>query len=62
MSARGNQPAKRRAIEDQGNTGSSKPKAPSTEWQIADDQLDEALRDTFPASDAVSVVQAARRT
>jgi hypothetical protein len=62
MNIRGNRPAKRRRTEDQGDTGSSKPKASGAEWQLADDQLDEALRDTFPASDALSVVQAARRT
>jgi len=30
-------------------------KAPS--WHHSDDRLDEALRDTFPASDPVSIVQ-----
>jgi hypothetical protein len=39
-----------------------KPKMPSTEWKLADDQLDDALRQTFPAIDALSVVQSARCT
>jgi hypothetical protein len=44
------------------NTRSSKPKVPEVEWELADDQLDEALRQTFPASDALSIVQGARRS
>jgi hypothetical protein len=62
MNVGGNQPATKRRRKDQGNIRSMKPKVPSTEWKLADDQLDDALRQTFPASDALSVVQSARCT
>jgi hypothetical protein len=61
MSASSNRSTKRRQNECQANTGSSKSTVPG-EWQLADDQLDEALRHTFPASDAVSIVQGVRRS
>jgi hypothetical protein len=31
------------------------------EWELADELLDEALRHTFPASDALSIIQNVRR-
>jgi hypothetical protein len=62
MNVGGNQPATKRRRKDQGNIRSMKPKMPSTEWKLADDQLDDALRQTFPAIDALSVVQSARCT
>jgi hypothetical protein len=58
MTSSGNQPATRRSSK----TRSSKPKVPGAEWELADDRLDEALRQTFPASDAISIVQTARRS
>jgi hypothetical protein len=61
VSVRSNRSAKRRRTERQANTGPSKSTTPM-EWQLADDELDEALRHTFPASDAVSVVQGVRRS
>jgi hypothetical protein len=60
MNVRGNQTATKRRSKDQAKIGSSKPKAPKVEWKLADDELDDALRQTFPASDALSVVQNAR--
>jgi hypothetical protein len=60
MNIRGNQPATKRSSKT--NTRSSKPKVPGAEWELADDRLDEALRQTFPASDAISIVQTARRS
>jgi hypothetical protein len=61
MNARGEQPATKRLSKT--NTRASKPKVPRAECDLrADDQLDEALRQTFPASDALSIVQSARRT
>jgi hypothetical protein len=39
------------------------PKVPPVKdanWRLADEQLDDALRQTFPASDALSIVQNAR--
>lgn len=62
MSVRGKRPANRRRTEGPANTGSAKAEAPKADWQLADDQLDEALRETFPASDALSVVQNTRCT
>jgi len=34
--------------------------AQDAEWERANDQLDEALRQTFPASDALSMIQIVR--
>jgi hypothetical protein len=34
--------------------------AKDAKWYRTDEQLDDALRQTFPASDAVSIVQSAR--
>jgi hypothetical protein len=57
MNVRSDRSVIKRQIKDQGNTRSSKPKAQSTEWELADERLDEALRQTFPASDALSIIQ-----
>jgi hypothetical protein len=57
MNVRGDRPAIKRPIKDQGKTRSAKPRAQSTEWELADERLDEALRHTFPASDALSITQ-----
>ena len=62
MNVRGSQTATKRRSKDQANIRSAKPKVPKVEWQLADDELDDALRQTFPASDALSVVQSARCT
>jgi hypothetical protein len=62
MNVRSNQPAMKRRSKDHKKILSAKPKVLKTEWEHADDQLDEALRQTFPASDALSLVQSARRT
>ena len=61
MTATSNRQArKRRRIDDQASTRSRKANLP-TEWRLVDDQLDEALRQTFPASDALSMVQGGGR-
>jgi hypothetical protein len=39
------------------NVSSAKTEVQTTEWELADDRLDEALRQTFPASDAVSMIR-----
>lgn len=35
-------------------------RAQEAEWERANDQLDDALRQTFPASDALSIIQIVR--
>jgi hypothetical protein len=51
---------------DKGNPRANKPKqtarskgprVKNASWQLADEQLDDALRQTFPASDALSIIQ-----
>jgi len=36
---------------------SKTPQMKAASWQLADEQLDDALRQTFPASDALSIIQ-----
>jgi hypothetical protein len=40
---------------------SAKQRVQATEWGLADERLDDALRQTFPASDALSIIQNVRR-
>jgi hypothetical protein len=60
MNARSNRPAIKRPIRDQEKPRSAKPGAQATEWELTDDRLDEALRQTFPASDALSMIRNVR--
>jgi hypothetical protein len=62
MNVRNKRPATNRRGKDYGSIRSAEAKAPKAEWKLADDQLDEALRQTFPASDALSMVQITRST
>jgi hypothetical protein len=57
MKPRGQRSVAKRPVKDQGKTRAAKPQA---EWEIRDERLDEALRDTFPASDALSIIQNVR--
>jgi hypothetical protein len=57
MNVRSDRSAIKRRIKDQEKTRSAKPRVQSTEWELADERLDEALRQTFPASDALSIIQ-----
>ena len=50
----------KRQIGDQGKARLTKPRAQGSARDLADELLDEALRQTFPASDALSIVQIAR--
>ena len=50
----------KRLMKDQGKTRSAKPKVQRAEWELTDERLDEALRQTFPASDALSIIQNVR--
>jgi hypothetical protein len=60
MNVRSDRSATKRPIKDQGKTRSAKPRVQAAEWELADERLDEALRHTFPASDALSIVQNVR--
>jgi hypothetical protein len=60
MKVRSDRPVAKRPIKDQGKTRSTKPRVQATEWELIDERLDEALRHTFPASDALSIVQNVR--
>ena len=60
MNVRSDRSAIKRSIKDQGKTRSAKPRVQNTEWKLADERLDEALRHTFPASDALSITQNVR--
>jgi hypothetical protein len=62
MNVRGDRQVAKRPTRDQRKTRVAKPRVQGTEWELADDRLDEALRQTFPASDALSIVQIARRS
>jgi hypothetical protein len=56
MSVRSNRSAVKRPTKDQEKPRSAKPKVQATERELNDDRLDEALRQTFPASDALSMI------
>ena len=60
MSVRSDRSVSKRPIKDQGKARSEKPRAQNTDREIADQRLDEALRHTFPASDAISIIQNVR--
>ena len=50
----------KRKIKVQKKTRSGRSKAQDAEWERVNDQLDDALRQTFPASDALSIIQIVR--
>jgi hypothetical protein len=50
----------KRQTKNQRKTRSAKPSVQGGEWDLADERLDEALRQTFPASDALSIIQNVR--
>jgi hypothetical protein len=60
MNARNNRRVVKRPAKDQGKTRAAKTRVRGTKWEVADEQLDEALRQTFPASDALSIIQTVR--
>jgi hypothetical protein len=61
MNVRSDRSVIKRRIKDQEKTRPAKLRAQNTEWEIADERLDEALRQTFPASDALSIIQKCSR-
>jgi hypothetical protein len=60
MSVRSSRPVRERPIKLQGKARSAKPRVQDTDRELADQRLDEALRHTFPASDAISIIQNVR--
>jgi hypothetical protein len=60
MSARSERSVAKLRIQGQRKVSSRKPQVQSAEWKLADERLDEALRQTFPASDALSMTQNVR--
>jgi hypothetical protein len=60
MNDRGTRSVTKRLIKDRKTLRSAKPGAQGTDWENKDERLDDALRQTFPASDALSIVQNVR--
>jgi len=60
MNVRSKRSVTQRPIKDQGKARLAKAGEQGSEWGLADELLDEALRQTFPASDALSIVQTVR--
>jgi hypothetical protein len=50
----------KRQVKYRDKSPSTKPSHRTAEWEKQDEQLDDALRQTFPASDALSIVQNVR--
>jgi hypothetical protein len=60
MHVKSDRPASKRPNKDQGRARPAKTKIQVAEWKNTNERLDEALEHTFPASDALSIVQAVR--
>jgi hypothetical protein len=60
MNVRSKRSATKPPIKDREKARLAKPGVQGSGWDLADELLDEALRQTFPASDALSIVQIAR--
>jgi hypothetical protein len=60
MNASSGRLATSRPARNPGKARLAKPAVQATEWELADERLDEALRQTFPASDALSIIQNVR--
>jgi hypothetical protein len=60
MNVRSDRSPFKRRIKDQGKTRSAKTRVQVAEQELTDERLDEALRQTFPASDALSIIQNVR--
>jgi hypothetical protein len=50
----------KRPIKDSKKRRSAKRRMEGTDWELKDERLDDALRQTFPASDALLIVQNVR--
>jgi hypothetical protein len=60
MDDRSSRSVTKRPIRDRKKIGSTKTGMERTDWQLEDERLDDALRQTFPASDALSIIQNVR--
>jgi hypothetical protein len=60
MGGRSKRSVVERRIKDREASRSKKTRAQAAEWELANALLDEALRHTFPASDAISIIQTVR--
>jgi hypothetical protein len=60
MSVRSDRSANKRPIQNPGKARLAKLRVQDTDRELADQRLDEALRHTFPASDAISIIQNVR--
>jgi hypothetical protein len=60
MSDRNRRTISKRRVKVEKKALSTRSKAQDAEWQRLNDQLDDALRQTLPASDALSIVQIVR--
>jgi hypothetical protein len=60
MNGRSNRSVIKPPVKHQKQSRSAKPRAQATERELTDDRLDEALRQTFPASDPLSMIQSVR--
>jgi hypothetical protein len=50
----------KRPIKDSKKRRSTKRRMERKDWELEDERLDDALRQTFPASDALSIIQNVR--
>jgi hypothetical protein len=60
MKLRSGRSVAKRPVKHQAKARSAKPQSRNAEWETRDERLDEALRHTFPASDALSITQNVR--
>lgn len=60
MSDRSDRTIPKRRIKVQKKPRSTRSRAQDAEWERINAQLDDALRQTFPASDALSIIQIVR--
>jgi len=60
MSDRSDRTIPKRRIKVQKKPRSTRSRAQDAEWERVNAQLDDALRQTFPASDALSIIQIVR--
>ena len=60
MKGRNGRTVPKRRIKVQRKLGLTRSRVQDAEWERVNDQLDEALSQTFPASDALSIIQIVR--